>query len=171
MSLNNEEIQTLARQYFAAFWLNEYENAYSGPCFSVEIIINDIVNHIDTKPRPWRKEWSEPEAELNFYRYYMESIEAFSYDFDNTVNEHLLSKGKDFFEQHFIIDRNKISNMENYILQELDTILDEDHQKEMAARGVIYRACSKAIWNPRCEMGKRMIMKRLEKDGLSEIIE
>ena len=170
MSLDNEEIQTLARQYYANYWLNEYENAYSEHgC--VEIIIDDIVKHINTKRRPWRKEWSEPEAELNFYRYYMESIEAFSYDFDNTVNEHLLSKGKDFFEQHFIIDQNKISNMENYILQELDTILDEDHQKEMAARGVIYRACSKAIWNPRCEMGKRMIMKRLEKDGLSEIIE
>ena len=101
----------------------------------------------------------------------MEACPEFLYELDNTTNEDIIKNGKEFMEENFIIDKDEIMNMENYILQELDNVLDEDHQKEMAARGVLYRACSKAIWNPRCELGKRMIMKRLEKDGLSEIIE
>ena len=171
-ALDDEEIETLVRQYFVAYLENEYANAYGADPYDAPYhIICELVDFIDVT-RKKRLRWGRAEIDqLNFYRYYWDACDVFLSELNNTTNEDITRNGKEFFEEYFIIDKDEIKNMENYILQELDNVLDEDHQKEMAARGVLYRACSKAIWNPRCELGRRMAMRRLDNDGLSGIIE
>ena len=165
------EVMDIAHSYFIDYLSDEYDEGYGDHSPKVASIIRELVFQIEILGN----EKIKNDNRYQFYKAFYNCQRAHqSYeempDLKCTTIEDIIKNGKEFFEE-FIIDKDKIINIENYILRELDTILDEDHQKEMAARGVLYRACSKAIWNPRCELGKRMIMKRLEKDGLSEIIE
>lgn len=165
------EVMDIAHSYFIDYLSDEYDEGYGDHSPKVASIIRELVFQIEILGNIERKN----DNRYQFYKAFYNCKRAHHayeemLDLKWTTMEDISKNGKEFFEE-FIIDKDKIINIENYILRELDTILDEDHQKEMAARGVLYRACSKAIWNPRCELGKRMIMKRLEKDGLSEIIE
>tara|TARA_R110002074_G_scaffold9169_2_gene36707 strand:- start:1277 stop:1795 length:519 start_codon:yes stop_codon:yes gene_type:complete len=165
------EVMDIAHSYFIDYLSDEYDEGYGDHSPKVASIIRELVFQIEILGN----EKIKNDNRYQFYKAFYNCKRAHHayeemLDLKWTTMEDISKNGKEFFEE-FIIDKDKIINIENYILRELDTILDEDHQKEMAARGVLYRACSKAIWNPRCELGKRMIMKRLEKDGLSEIIE
>ena len=42
-------------------------------------------------------------------------------------------------------------------------ITKDEERKEIDARAVIYRACSKAYWNPHCKIGKKMAENRYNK--------
>lgn len=55
-----------------------------------------------------------------------------------------------------------IGDVENYISEGYFITKDEE-RKEIDARAVIYRACSKAYWNPHCKIGRKMAENRYNK--------
>ena len=76
----------------------------------------------------------------------------------------------DSFANSVISIDNFIERLNNYVMNGLYFIVDDFEREEIDAKSVLYRVCSKAIWNPHCELGKKMIMVRLNKDGISDII-
>tara|TARA_R110000822_G_scaffold5124_2_gene22143 strand:- start:342 stop:818 length:477 start_codon:yes stop_codon:yes gene_type:complete len=134
---------------------------------------NEILNKIRLLLKEWKPSKESIELIKNDYMFSLidKVYEIIHVDdlFSDYLNKNVLS--------HFwsaIIendDTNYISRLYNYLIQGEYFYVDEIERKEMNAKAIIYRACSKAIWNPRCELGKRMIMNRLNKDGLSNIIE
>ena len=166
------EVMDIAHSYFIDYLSDEYDEGYGDHSPKVASIIRELVFQIEILGN----EKIKNDNRYQFYKAFYNCQRAHQayeemLDLKWTTMEDISKEGAVFFYEYGVDNTEYFDNIKNYILQELDTILDEDHQKEMAARGVLYRACSKAIWNPRCELGKRMIMKRLEKDGLSEIIE
>tara|TARA_R110002126_G_scaffold234298_2_gene378349 strand:+ start:281 stop:1021 length:741 start_codon:yes stop_codon:yes gene_type:complete len=67
----------------------------------------------------------------------------------------------DFF-QELREDFDWIGRIEDYMWSE-HFITKDQERKEMDARGVIYRACFKAYWNPHCKIGKKMVENRYNK--------
>jgi len=67
----------------------------------------------------------------------------------------------DFF-QEIREDFDWIGKLEDYIWSSKFITKDEE-RKAIDARGVIYRACSKAYWNPHCKIGKKMAENRYNK--------
>tara|TARA_R110000737_G_C14321460_1_gene439760 strand:- start:9 stop:632 length:624 start_codon:yes stop_codon:yes gene_type:complete len=59
-------------------------------------------------------------------------------------------------------DFDYIGKLEDYIWTN-HFITKDQERKEIDAKGIIYRACIKAYWNPHCEMGKRMATNRYNK--------
>ena len=165
------EVMDIAHSYFIDYLSDEYDDCYGTHSPKVASIIRELVFQIEILSNIEIKNDNRYQFYKAFYNC-QRAHQAYEEmpDLKCSTIEDIIKNGKEFFEE-FIIDKDKIIDMENYILRELDTILDKDHQKEMAARAVLYRACSKAIWNPHCELGRRMAMRRLEADGLNSIIE
>ena len=55
----------------------------------------------------------------------------------------------------------QLQNVYNYVNDKLLDVLK--NKKEQDAKYVLYNALSKAYWNPKCEMGRRMALKRYNK--------
>tara|TARA_R110001592_G_scaffold72803_3_gene222472 strand:+ start:2058 stop:2618 length:561 start_codon:yes stop_codon:yes gene_type:complete len=55
----------------------------------------------------------------------------------------------------------QLQNVYNYVNDKLLDVLK--NKKEQDAKHVLYNALSKAYWNPKCEMGRRMALKRYNK--------
>ena len=74
------------------------------------------------------------------------------------LNDELL----DEFFREIREDFDYIGKLEDYIWTN-HFITKDQERKEIDAKGIIYRACIKAYWNPHCEMGKRMATNRYNK--------
>tara|TARA_R110000751_G_scaffold229171_2_gene330715 strand:+ start:498 stop:1046 length:549 start_codon:yes stop_codon:yes gene_type:complete len=74
------------------------------------------------------------------------------------LNEELLD---DFFRE-IREDFDYIGKLEDYIWSGYFITKDQE-RKEIDAKRIIYRACSKAYWNPHCKIGKKMAVNRYNK--------
>jgi len=166
------EVMDVAHSYFIDYFTNLYDDSYGTPSPEVASIIRELVFTIETSIFVSIKDDNRYQFFKAFYNC-QRANQAHEEvpDLKWSTMEDISKEGAVFFYEYAVDNTEYFDNIKNYILQELDNVLDKDHQKEMAARAVLYRACSKAIWNPHCELGRRMAMKRLEADGLSSIIE
>ena len=170
------EVVDIAHSYIIESLYNDFDDGYGPHSSEVASIIRELV--FETEIEIWSSKRCEEDNRYQFFKAYYNCQRAHqAYEEVPNINcstrEDIVKEGAVFFYEYFLDDNNTdyVDNIRNYILKELDNILDENHKKEMASSAIIYRACSKAIWNPRCELGKRMVMNRLKKDGLSSIIE
>lgn len=145
----------------------EYENV-------VGIFTNRILYKIKLLLKEWKPSKESIELIKNDYMFSLidkvyeliDSLEDFMSDYLNkNVLTHFWCKIIEYDDTKYI------TRLYNYLIQGEYFCPDEQERKEINAKTIIYRACSKAIWNPRVCLGKRMIMNRLNKDGLSNIIE
>ena len=145
--------------------------------FEYENITGTMNNEILNKIRLLLKEWKPSKESIQLIKNdYMFSLIDKVYEIihvDDFFSDYLNPIVLTHFWRTIIENDNTnyIDRLYHYLIQGEYFYVDEIERKEMNARGVIYRACSKALWDPRCELGKRMIMNRLQKDGLSNIIE
>lgn len=175
------EVIDVAHSYFIDYFTNLYDDCYGTGGrhginrHEVETIIRELVFTIEIMVGAVNVVAVE-NTRYEFYKAFYNCQRAHQAyeevpDLKWSTMEDISKEGAVFFYEYGVDNTEYFDNIKNYILQELDNVLDEDHQKEMAARAVLYRACSKAIWNPHCELGRRMAMRRLEADGLSSIIQ
>tara|TARA_R110002012_G_scaffold264942_1_gene448362 strand:+ start:362 stop:886 length:525 start_codon:yes stop_codon:yes gene_type:complete len=167
------EVMDVTHSYLIDYLSNLYDDCFGTHGPQVQSIIRELVFEIETSI--FVKNIKDDNRYQFFKAFYncQRANQAHEEvpDLKWSTMEDISKEGAAFCYEYTIDNKEYFDNIKNYILQELDNVLDKDHQKEMAARAVLYRACSKAIWNPHCELGRRMAMRRLEADGLSSIIE
>lgn len=141
-----------------------------------ENVVGTTTYKISDKIKLLLKEWKPSKESIELIKKsYMFSLIDKVHDlihvddfFSAYLNEMVLTH---FWNAIIKYDETKfISRLYDYLIEGKYFCPDEQERKEMDANAIIYRVCSKAIWDPRCEMGKRMILVRLEKDGLNSII-
>tara|TARA_R110002110_G_scaffold222205_1_gene436224 strand:- start:23 stop:559 length:537 start_codon:yes stop_codon:yes gene_type:complete len=170
------EVVDVAHSYLIGYLSDQYDDCYGTHSLNVCCIIRELVFETEIQLGNWWAVDSGQNARYQFYKAFYNCERAHQAyedvpDLKSTTMEDIKKEAAIFFYEYGVDNKDYFDNIKNYILQELDNVLDKDHQKEMAARAVLYRACSKAIWNPHCELGRRMAMRRLEADGLSSIID
>ena len=71
-------------------------------------------------------------------------------------------KALESIEEHYdLVFIKQLLNIYNYVDDKLLYVLK--NKKQQNAKYVLYNSLSKAYWNPKCEMGRRMALKRYNK--------